>query len=106
MSTKRHTIYVINTSESGKSYWNRAGGRLREQGRELHVEARHTPSDEVTASGGKARYESGGRRVTAARGNQGALPWLSARARRALAFTPDPAFETIASVVTYAPRDK
>jgi hypothetical protein len=25
MSTKKHTIYVINTSESGKSYWNRAG---------------------------------------------------------------------------------
>ena len=24
-STKKHTIYVINTSESGKSYWNRAG---------------------------------------------------------------------------------
>ena len=22
---KKHTIYVINTSESGKSYWNRAG---------------------------------------------------------------------------------
>ena len=25
MSTTKHTIYVINTSESGKSYWNRAG---------------------------------------------------------------------------------
>ena len=25
MSTKKHTIYVIHTSESGKSYWNRAG---------------------------------------------------------------------------------
>jgi len=25
MSTKKHTIYVINTNESGKSYWNRAG---------------------------------------------------------------------------------
>jgi len=25
MSTKKHTIYVINTSESSKSYWNRAG---------------------------------------------------------------------------------
>jgi len=25
MRTKKHTIYVINTSESGKSYWNRAG---------------------------------------------------------------------------------
>ena len=25
MSTKKHTIYVINTSESGKTYWNRAG---------------------------------------------------------------------------------
>ena len=25
MSTKKHTIYVINTSDSGKSYWNRAG---------------------------------------------------------------------------------
>ena len=25
MSTKKHTIYVINTSESGKSYWNRGG---------------------------------------------------------------------------------
>jgi len=24
MSTKKHTIYVIHTSESGKSYWNRA----------------------------------------------------------------------------------
>ena len=22
---RQHTIYVINTSESGKSYWNRAG---------------------------------------------------------------------------------
>ncbi len=48
MSTKKHTIYVINNSESGKSYWNRAG----------------------VASGG------GCRRVAAARGNQGALPWL------------------------------
>ena len=25
MSTKKHTIYVINTAESGKSYWNRGG---------------------------------------------------------------------------------
>jgi hypothetical protein len=25
MSTKKHTIYVINTADSGKSYWNRAG---------------------------------------------------------------------------------
>ena len=25
MSTKKHTIYVINSNESGKSYWNRAG---------------------------------------------------------------------------------
>jgi hypothetical protein len=25
MSTKKHTIYVINTAENGKSYWNRAG---------------------------------------------------------------------------------
>jgi len=25
MSTKKHTIYVIHTNESGKSYWNRAG---------------------------------------------------------------------------------
>jgi len=25
MSTKKHTIYVINTSDSGKTYWNRAG---------------------------------------------------------------------------------
>lgn len=25
MTTKKHTIYVINTNESGKSYWNRAG---------------------------------------------------------------------------------
>ncbi|MGB5375349.1 MAG: hypothetical protein WBN15_16315 [Polyangiales bacterium] len=25
MSTKKHTIYVINTSDNGKSYWNRAG---------------------------------------------------------------------------------
>ena len=25
MSTKKHTIYVINTNESSKSYWNRAG---------------------------------------------------------------------------------
>jgi hypothetical protein len=25
MSTKKHTIYVINTGDSGKSYWNRAG---------------------------------------------------------------------------------
>jgi phage protein U len=25
MTSKKHTIYVINTSESGKSYWNRAG---------------------------------------------------------------------------------
>lgn len=25
MSTRKHTIYVINTNESGKSYWNRAG---------------------------------------------------------------------------------
>jgi len=24
-NTKKHTIYVINTSENGKSYWNRAG---------------------------------------------------------------------------------
>jgi hypothetical protein len=29
------------------------------------------------------------------RGNQGALPWLSARAPRALAFTRDPEFDTI-----------
>jgi len=25
MSTKKHTIYVINTSDNGKTYWNRAG---------------------------------------------------------------------------------
>lgn len=25
MSTKKHTIYVINTADNGKSYWNRAG---------------------------------------------------------------------------------
>jgi len=25
MSTKKHSIYVINTADSGKSYWNRAG---------------------------------------------------------------------------------
>jgi hypothetical protein len=25
MSTKKHTIYVIHTADSGKSYWNRAG---------------------------------------------------------------------------------
>jgi hypothetical protein len=25
MSTKKHTIYVINTGDRGKSYWNRAG---------------------------------------------------------------------------------
>jgi hypothetical protein len=25
MSTKKHTIYVINTAESGKNYWNRTG---------------------------------------------------------------------------------
>jgi hypothetical protein len=25
MSTKKHTIYVINTTDNGKSYWNRAG---------------------------------------------------------------------------------
>ena len=24
-STKKHTIYVINTAENGKSYWNRGG---------------------------------------------------------------------------------
>ncbi len=23
--TKKHTIYVINTTDNGKSYWNRAG---------------------------------------------------------------------------------
>ena len=25
MSTKKHTIYVINTADNGKSYWNRGG---------------------------------------------------------------------------------
>jgi hypothetical protein len=25
MSTKKHTIYVIHTTDSGKSYWNRGG---------------------------------------------------------------------------------
>ncbi|MDH3844619.1 MAG: hypothetical protein OES69_11825 [Myxococcales bacterium] len=25
MSTKKHTIYVINTNDRGNSYWNRAG---------------------------------------------------------------------------------
>jgi hypothetical protein len=25
MSTKKHTIYVIHTGDSGKSYWNRGG---------------------------------------------------------------------------------
>jgi len=25
MSTKKHSIYAINTADSGKSYWNRAG---------------------------------------------------------------------------------
>jgi hypothetical protein len=25
MSTKKHTIYVINNADNGKSYWNRAG---------------------------------------------------------------------------------
>jgi hypothetical protein len=25
MSAKKHTIYVIDTAENGKSYWNRAG---------------------------------------------------------------------------------
>ena len=25
MSTKKHTIYVINTADNGNSYWNRAG---------------------------------------------------------------------------------
>jgi len=27
MSTKKHTIYVINTNDSGKSYWNSMGSR-------------------------------------------------------------------------------
>ncbi|MGB5523612.1 MAG: hypothetical protein WBM96_13675 [Polyangiales bacterium] len=25
MSTKKHTIYVINTADNGKSFWNRGG---------------------------------------------------------------------------------
>ena len=25
MSTKKHTIYVIHTTDSGQSYWNRGG---------------------------------------------------------------------------------
>ena len=25
MSTKKHTIYVIHSTDDGKSYWNRAG---------------------------------------------------------------------------------
>ena len=96
MSTKKHTIYVINTSDNGKSYWNR--GRLREQGRELHVQARCLPSDEVPASRGKAPREGGRRRVSADRSNQGALPWLSARARYGSVFTCDPGFDRIVAM--------
>ena len=25
MTTKKHTIYVTNTADNGKTYWNRAG---------------------------------------------------------------------------------
>ena len=55
MSTKKHTIYVINTADKRQELLEPRGGRLREQGRELHVEARHPSSDEVPASRGKAR---------------------------------------------------
>ena len=50
MSTQKHTIYVINTADSGRSYWNRGGVAFAKQGRELHVQARHPSSDEVPAS--------------------------------------------------------
>ena len=64
-------------------------------GLELHVQARHPPSDEVPASRGEAHREGGGCRVDVARDNQGALPWLSARAPQASVFTCDPGFDTI-----------
>jgi len=55
--------------------------------------------NEVPAPRGKASREGGGcRRVTVARGNQGALPWLSAKPPRALAFTCDPRLDTIVAM--------
>ena len=69
MSTKKHTIYVINTERKRQDLLEPCGGRLREQGRELHVQARHPSSDEVPASRGKplsneeaaAEYDDGPR---------------------------------------------
>jgi len=54
--------------------------------------------NEVPASRGKARRQRGGRRVAAGRDNQGALPWLSARARCGSVFTCDPGFGTIVAM--------
>ena len=78
MSTKKHTIYVINTSESGKSYWNRAGVAFANRDGSFTLKLDILPQTKFQLREEQPVAKAGGgRRVAAARGNQGALPWLS-----------------------------
>ena len=78
MSTKKHTIYVINTSESGKSYWNRAGVAFGNRDGSFTFKLDILPQTKFQLREEKpAREEEPPPSSGRARDNQGALPWLS-----------------------------
>jgi len=84
MSTKKHTIYVINNSENGKSYWNRAGVAFGNRDGSFRFKLDILPQTKFQLRGEAFRQARSRRGVTAASDNQGALPWLSARVEELL----------------------
>ena len=65
MSTKKHTIYVINTSESGKSYWNRAGVAFANRDGSFTLKLDILPQTKFQLREEKPSCQGGGRRVAA-----------------------------------------
>ena len=82
MSTKKHTIYVINTSESGKSYWNRAGVAFENKDGSFTFKLDILPQTKFQLREEKPAREGGGGRVAAGLRQPGRPALVVARTHR------------------------
>ena len=89
MSTKKHTIYVINTSESGKSYWNRGGVAFENKDGSFTLKLDILPQTKFQLREEQPSRERGGRRVAAGPRQPGRPALVVCNRRETLAFTPE-----------------